>query len=1051
LNSDRWQQIKQVFNDALQRERLQRAAFLAEACADDLDLRAEVEKLLASYETDFMDQPAVGEVASTIVSARQQLRTGQRLGRYRIAKSIGAGGMGEVYLAHDTELERDVALKILTGEVAADQQRMRRFVQEAKTASALNHPNIITIYEVGQAEGSRFIATEYIKGDTLRQRMRREPLSLRECFEVALQVATALSAAHEAKVVHRDIKPENIMLRPDGLVKVLDFGLAKLTETAVAASDPNAATRMQINTAPGIVMGTFNYMSPEQARGKEVDLRTDIWSFGVVLYEMLTGHIPFTGETSSDVIAAILKNEPAPLSTYAPDAPAELQRITRKALRKERDERYQTIKDLLLDLKSLQRELELAAEMERTMAPELRSAASPASISGNQVVDSTAQAATAQTRSVEGVRTASSAEYIVTQIRSHRRSAIVALAVLLLAGAALSYLFYFRRASKAPLTAQDTILLADFDNKTDDPIFDGTLRQGLAVQLQQSPFLNFLPDAQVRQTLRLMNHAPDERITRDIAREICQRQELKALIAGTIAKFDRNYSLTLEAVNCQTGDTIALTQAQADGKDQVLASLSTAANDLREKLGESLSSIKKFDVPIDQLTTGSLDALKAYSLGFDRSNRGKYFESIPLFKHATELDPNFAYAYGLLAGNYTILNQPRHAAENAARAFALKERVSEREKLQITNFYYSFTTGELDKSVETLEVYKRTYPRDFRPPGNLSFTYSWLGQFEKALGEARASVSLNPNVSAWQVALGTSLLRLNRFGEAKEVFARAITLNLDDPRLHTGLYEIAFIDHDTPAMQQQLDWARSQPDEFVIVDMQTRTASYAGQWRQAQGFARQAIDLSVRADVKEVAAKYAADQGLRAAVLGRCEQTRTYAAQSLSLERNQVTLARVALSQALCGDNQAQSLIDEMLKQYSKATIVIGLWVPTIRATLELTHGNAAKAIELLEGPKGYEPVVEFWTYYLRGQAYLKLDKGMEAAAEFNQILGHRGQAPLSILYPLAQLGLARAAELSGDTSQARKAYEDFLAIWKDADADLSILQAARAERGKLR
>jgi serine/threonine protein kinase len=434
VNPDRWQQIKQVFNDALQRERLQRAAFLAEACADDGDLRAEVEKLLAAYETDFMDQPAVGEVASTIVSARQQLRAGQRLGRYRIAKSIGAGGMGEVYLAHDTELERDVALKILTGEVAADQQRMQRFIQEAKTASALNHPNIITIHEVGQVEGLRFIATEYIKGETLRQRLRREPLSLRECFEVAVQVAAALATAHEAKIVHRDIKPENIMLRPDGLVKVLDFGLAKLTETnAAGLHDPNAATRLQINTAPGVVMGTFNYMSPEQARGKEVDLRTDIWSFGVVLYEMVTGHMPFTGDNSSDVIAAILKNEPKPLINYAPDAPAELQRITRKTLRKERDERYQTVKDLLLDLKSLQREVGSAAEMERSVAP-LQATGQAKAATANQTAATSTPAQQAQTTS--------SAEYIVTEIKRHKKKLVFAVIVLVAAFIPLAFVAY---------------------------------------------------------------------------------------------------------------------------------------------------------------------------------------------------------------------------------------------------------------------------------------------------------------------------------------------------------------------------------------------------------------------------------------------------------------------------------------------------------------------------------------------------------------------------------------------------------------------------------
>ena len=423
MNSERWQRIKEIFNDALQREPSARDAFLAEACADDRDLRAEVDKLLGSYQSEFMTRAAVGEVAEMIVGARQQLRAGHVLGRYRIVRPIGAGGMGEVYLAHDTELERDVALKILTAEIAADRQRMQRFIQEAKTASSLNHPNIITIHEVGQADGMRFIATEYIKGETVRKRLRREPLSLPECFEIGVQIAAALSAAHEAKVTHRDIKPENIMLRPDGLVKVVDFGLAKLADKATAHSlDQSAATRVQVNTAPGVVMGTFNYMSPEQARGKEVDARTDIWSFGVVLYEMITGQLPFTGETPSDVMAAILKSEPAPLAVRAPNAPAELQRITGKTLRKEREERYQTVKDLLLDLKSLQRELELSADRERSVASTSLTGQVKPTIS-NQSANESTQAQLAHSTS--------SAEYILSEIKRHKRKVAFALVVLI--------------------------------------------------------------------------------------------------------------------------------------------------------------------------------------------------------------------------------------------------------------------------------------------------------------------------------------------------------------------------------------------------------------------------------------------------------------------------------------------------------------------------------------------------------------------------------------------------------------------------------------------
>jgi eukaryotic-like serine/threonine-protein kinase len=1041
MNPNRWQEIKRVFEAALDLAPSQRLGYLVDACKGDDQLRYEVESLLTSFDESrsFMEQPGIGEVADMIVETRPQLCAGDHVGHYRIIEPIGAGGMGEVYLAHDLELERDVAVKILAADVAADQQRMQRFIREAKSASTLNHPNIITIYEVGLAEGLRFIATEFIKGETLRQRLRRERLSLRECFEVAVQLARALSAAHEARVVHRDIKPENIMLRPDGLVKVLDFGLAKLTEKTsnLRALDSNAATRFEIKTVPGMVMGTANYMSPEQARGKEVDLRTDIWSFGVVLYEMLTDRLPFTGETPTDVMAALLKDEPPPLATLAPDAPAELQRITRKALRKEPDERYQSAKDLLLDLKTLQRELDLAAELERSMPSQLRDVTA-------------AEQSSPPAKVIDTARTASSAEYFVSQIRRHRRSVLLALAALAVTVAIFSYFFLLKRKTAA-LTEQDTILLADFDNKTGDAVFDDALKQGLAAQLQQSPFLNLLPDSKARQTLRLMNHPPNERMTRDVAREVCQRQELKALVAGTIAKFDRNYSLALEVVNCQTGDTIALTQAQADGKDQVLSALSHAASDLREKLGESLTSIKKFDVPIDQLTTGSLDALKAYSLAFDRSNKGKYFESVPLFRHATELDPNFAYAYALLAGNYIILNQPRHAADNAARAFALKDRLSEREKLYVTNYYDVAVTGELDKSVEDLEVYKRTYPEDFRPPGNLSLTYSLLGQFEKSEGEARESVRLNPNISAWNVTLGTALIRLDRFGEAKKTFEGALQLNLDDARIHSGLYQIAFIDHDATAMQEQLDWARGLPEEYFAADLQTSTAAYLGQWRQAQDSGRRAIELAGRVDVKEVAGRYAAEQSLRAAVLGRCEQTRNYNTQSLALERNQVTLSRVALSQALCGDGQAQTLIDELNKQRPGDTIVNGLWLPVIHAAIELTHGNAAQAVESLEPARAYEPAAEFWPQYIRGLAYLKMNKGTEAAAEFQRILDHRGGAPLSILYPLANRGLADAAFLSGDQAVARRTYEDFLAQWKDADDDLPVLIAAKTRLANLK
>ena len=1009
---DRWQEIKRIFDAALERAPGERRSYLIDACDGDDDLRREVESLLASFDEapSFMQQPAVAEVADQI--AASQVRTfskGEMVAHYRIISELGTGGQGAVYKALDTKLGRTVALKLLPPEVTAlDDTSRKRFRREAQLASSLDHPNICTVHDLTEADGVSFIVMQFVAGRNVRQLVKGRPLKIRSALKIAIQVCDALSVAHSSGIIHRDIKAQNIIVSENGQAKILDFGLAKL-----AREGDNAKDQTEL-TALGSPYGTPTYAAPEQSRGEKVDRRADIFSTGVLLYEMLSGTWPFRGKTAIDVRHAVLHDTPEPISEKrGGSVPAKLEAIVTRALSKEPARRYQQMSRMRDELIEVLREL-----------PESK--------------ESSTQ------NFLEGFKPAK----LHPLPRLNWKTGLAAVMAFVVV-AILIYVFYSRR-STALLTSKDTIFITDFTNTTGDAVFDDTLKQGLAAQLQQSPVLNLLPDSQARQTLQLMNRSPNERMTREVAREICQRQELKALVAGTIAKFDRNYSLTLEAVNCQSGQTIALVQAQADGKDQVLAALSKSAAELREKLGESLSSIKKFDVPIDQLTTGSLDALKAYSLAFDRSNKGKYFESVPLFRRATELDPNFAYAYVLLAGNYIILTQPRHAAENAARAYALKDRVSDREKLYITNYYNVATVGDLEKSVEALEVYKRTYPNDFRPPGNLSWTYLMLGQFDKAVAEARESVRLNPNISAWHVTLGTGLMRLNRFSEAKEAFTRALQMNLDDARMHTGLYQIAFIENDATTMQQQMDWARGLPEEYFAADMQASAAAYAGQWRRSQESVRRAIDLATRVDVKEVAARYAAEQALLAAVLGRCDQAKAYVTQSLALERNQVTLSRAALSQAWCG-NQTQSLIDELTKAHGSDTIVNGLWLPVIRAAIGINHGNAAKAVELLESARAYEPAAEFWTNNLRGEAYLKLGQGAEAAAEFQRILEHRGEAPLSVLFSFANLGLARAAQQKGDVTQAHKAYEDFLALWKDADPDLPAIQIAKADFAKLR
>jgi serine/threonine protein kinase/predicted Zn-dependent protease len=973
---------------------------------------------------------------------------GTRFGRYEIRSLIRKGGMGEVYLAQDTQLRRPVAIKLLTAEFTHDTDRLHRFEHESYAASALNHPNILTIHEIGSQDGLHFIATEYIDGESLRDRLHHSKMQLREVLEVATQVASALTAAHQAGIVHRDIKPENIMLRRDGYVKVLDFGLAKLTDTDPRQDDAaDAPTRVMIKTDPGVVMGTSFYMSPEQARAQEVDARTDIWSLGCVIYEMVSGRMPFEGPSTGDVIGLILHKEPTPLTRYEPEIPAELDRIVTKALEKDREERYQVVKDLALDLKKLKRHMEFELDLERTHAPEASLGVSQ-EVSTDDRLTETPKGSKVQTDSLAVVHTASSAEYIVSQIRTHKKvAALIAVGFVIAVAAGL--FFYLKPVSA--LTDKDTILIADFVNTTADTVFDGTLKQGLAVQLSQSPFLNVFPDARVRQTLRLMGRSPDERVTKDVAREICQRQGLKAFLSGSINNLGTSYVIALEAINGQSGEELAREQVEAENKEQVLKALSQAASKLRQKLGESLGSIQKFDAPLE-LTTSSLDALKAYSMGYEQAVKGRFLESIPFYKRAVELDSNFAYAYGGLAVQYSNTSQPKLAAEYAQKAFALRDRVSELEKLRITSFYYTFLTGELDKQIEVLELYKRTYPRDFRAPGNLADGYLRIGQFEKAAAEANNALRLNPTSAASHINLAQAFISLNRFDDASAALDQATQQNLDATPLRAIKYQLAMISGDTASSKEQIDRAGGKPDEYAALNWQTQTEAFSGHLRRSQDFYRRAIEMATRSDAKEIAAQYAVDAALRDAVLGRCSESKAVASESAGLERNIMTRQRAALALALCGDaSRAQSLIDELTKERPNDTLINSLWGPAIRSAIEINRNNPANAIKLLDSTRRFEPAAEFWPQYLRGLAYIRLKSGNEAAAEFQKILDNRGQAPLSVLFTLAHLGLARAAALTGDTSKSRKAYQDFLSLWKDADSDLTVLQEAGQEYEKLK
>ena len=979
----------------------------------------------------------------------KELEANTNLSHYRIVSKLGAGGMGDVYLARDMQLDRLVALKILPAEMAADAQRMQRFIQEARAASSLNQANILTVFEIGETASTHFIATEFIDGETLRQHIAHERLHLREALDIAMQIASALAAAHKAGIVHRDIKPENIMVRhDDAVVKVLDFGLAKPNEKSSqqTLAESEAITQTVVNTDPGMVMGTTSYMSPEQARGLAVDWRTDIWSLGCVLYEMVAGRLPFEGPTKSDTISNILQKDPPALTLLADEANERLDEIVTKALTKNKEERYHSAKDLFIDLKRLRQHVDVDAEIRRTTPPELRSAR-PGS---EYATAAPTQASAMRTAIVEKARPTSSADHIITEIKRHKKGAILiaSLAALIIAGSIL----FSRSRSAHVLTEKDNILLADFVNTTGDSVFDGTLKQALAVQLGQSPFLNILSEDRVRGALRFMGRSPDERVNRDVGLEICQRQGLKAMLVGSIANLGNHYVITLEAINAQSSDAIAREQAEAENKEQVLHALGEAAMKLREKLGESLQSIQKFDAPIEQGTTSSLEALKAFSLGVEQQLKGKFLEAIPFLKRATEIDPNFALAYARMASMYYNSGLFDPAAAASQKAYDLRDRVSERERLFISAGYYDNVTGELEKYLETLELWKHTYPQHAAPPNNLAVKYNDLGQFDKALEEAREAIRLNPNSASGYSLLAAAYAGLNRFDEAKEIIRQALAQKLETSIMHRTLYRIAFVQGDATTMQRQIEWTNGKPDEYVAQNWQAETAAFSGQLRRAKEFSNHGFELTKRRELKDVAAQIAVGVAARDALFGDCRQVKEQTAKALGISHSQLTMITADNALATCGEfSQTQTITGELVRRFPKDTILNEVLLPLVQARIELHRGNPAQALQLLETTRPYEGYALFQIAYLRGESYLNQQRGGGAAAEFQKILNHRGWQPTSPLYSLAHLGLARAAALTGDTARARQAYQDFFALWKDADPDVPILQEARQEYEKLK
>jgi hypothetical protein len=1008
MDTDRWHHIDQLLQSSLDRPAGERDAYLRHACGGDQRLEEEVRSLLAAHDgaDSFLGAPAMDLAAraladerrdeggqagpSTLLRAGGDPLIGETVSHYRIVEKLGGGGMGVVYKAEDARLHRPVALKFVTDDLASDAEALSRFAREAQAASALNHPNICTIHDIGEQDGRAFMVMEYLEGTTLKDRLAAGPLSLDTVLHVGIQIAAALDVAHTAGIIHRDIKPANIFIGSRDHVKVLDFGLAKMRGPAGHQGD---VTTMA-GTRQGVVMGTAVYMAPEQARGEPVDHRADLWSVGLVLYEMAKG------------------TRAAPAVRLRVEAAPELERVISKCLETDRELRYQHAADLRTDLERLTR-------------------GSDSGLTGGESQPAKARA---------------------------RWAVVAGAAAAAIALAAVGYVFYPR---PAPLTDRDTIVLGDFTNTTGDPVFDDTLRQGLAVELQQSPFLSLISEERIRRTLRLMNQPADARLTPDLAQGICARTGSAAVLQGSIAALGSQYVLGLRATDCTTGDILADEQAQAARKEEVLSALSQTATRFRTRVGESLATIEKHSTPLREATTPSLDALKAFSTGSDLAVF-VWEKRLPHYQRAIAIDPEFAMAHAQVGFGYSTIGESTLGRQSLLKAYQLRHRASDVERLNIETLYDRDFTGNLERERRTLETWAASYPRDMRPRSLLAgLALTSTGQHELAIAKTDEVIALNPDSTPTYGGKAFNQLYLNRLDDALLTVTRARERNLESGDLRLIPYFVAFLKGDDEELKRTATAARSPGSEDMISHLEALAVARAGRLQDARRMSAVPVEIAQQSGRRERAGLFEAARAVWEAFYGNAAAARQSAGKALALGRGRNVDYAAAFALALSGDlEQSRSLAEDLAREFPEDTFVQFMYLPTLRALFSLNTGDAAAAVQALQTASRYDLhtggvgfIQRFgalYPIYVRGLAYLAARQPVEAAGEFQRILDHRSIVLVDPMDALARLQLARALVLAGDTAKAKSAYSDLLTLWKNADADIPALEDARAEYAQL-